>query len=137
MTRHVVGPVGDVPPGERKLVTLRGREIVVFNVGGEFFAFLNRCPHEGAPLCHGAVMGLVQGTTPGEFHYSRDGEILRCPWHGWEFDLRTGQSWCDPINTKARRFTTEVQTGDGLIKGPYVAETFPVAAEDSYIVVEV
>src|ERR1700761_9091475 len=100
MAQEIVSRVSDIPPGTRKTVTVRGREIVLFNIDGEFFAFLNRCPHEGAKLCHGVQVGLVESDGPGTFRYSRKGEMLRCPWHGWEFDIRTGQSWFDPQKTK-------------------------------------
>ena len=62
--------------------------------------------------------------------------LLRCPWHGWEFDIRTGQSWCDPDSVWVRRFEVTVQPGEQLARGPYVAETFPVSIEDEYLVVE-
>ena len=88
--KHVVAAVGEIPPGGRKLVTAGGRAIVVFNLGGEFFALANRCPHRGGSLCHGRLTGLVQSDEPGEYHYSRRGEIIRCPWHAWEFDCTTG-----------------------------------------------
>ena len=63
-------------------------------------------------------------------------EFLRCPWHGWEFDIRTGQSWCDPNSVKARPFAVTVEPGENLVKGPYVAETFPIAVEEDYLVIE-
>ena len=62
---------------------------------------------------------------------------MRCPWHGWEFDIRTGQSWCEPATVAARRLEVTVEPGASLIKGPYVAETFSVAVEDEYLVVEI
>jgi nitrite reductase/ring-hydroxylating ferredoxin subunit len=61
---------------------------------------------------------------------------LRCPWHGWEFDIRTGQSWCDPTSVRARQFQVTVEPGEKLVKGPYVAETFPVSVEEDYLVLE-
>ncbi len=96
MAKHVVAAVGDIPPGNRKLAQVNGRAIVVFNLGGEFFALNNRCPHRGGSLCQGKQTGLVESDGAGQYRYSRPGEIIRCPWHGWEFDIRTGQSWCDP-----------------------------------------
>ena len=57
--KHVVAAVGDIPPGGRKLVEVNGRAIVVFNLGGEFFALSNRCPHRGGSLCEGKLTGLV------------------------------------------------------------------------------
>ena len=74
-----------------------GRSIGVFNLDGAYFALRNRCPHQGGPLCLGRLSGMLTSPRPGEYEYQRDGEILRCPWHGWEFDLRTGQSWIDPV----------------------------------------
>ena len=134
--KHVVAAVSEIPPGGRKLVTADGRAIVVFNVGGEFFALSNRCPHQGAALCEGPLIGLAQSSDPGAIEYTRLGEILRCPWHGWEFDIRTGKSWCDPETVKARRFGTSVEKGAKLIEGPYIAETFRVSVENDYVVVE-
>jgi 3-phenylpropionate/trans-cinnamate dioxygenase ferredoxin subunit len=134
--KHVVAAVGEIPPGGRKLVTAGGRAIVVFNLGGEFFALANRCPHRGGSLCHGRLTGLVQSNEPGQYHYSRRGEIIRCPWHAWEFDIRTGKSWCDPERVRARNYAVSVEKGAALVEGPYVAETFRVSVENDYVVVE-
>jgi 3-phenylpropionate/trans-cinnamate dioxygenase ferredoxin subunit len=93
--RHFIAKAADLPPGERKVVAIAGREIGVFNVGGNFYALRNICPHRGAPLCHGRVRPLM--TSPGvyQFDSERDGEILKCPWHQWEFDIKTGQALYD------------------------------------------
>ena len=115
---------------------MNGRAIVVFNLGGEFFALNNRCPHRGGSLCQGRQTGLVESDGPGNYRYSRPGEIIRCPWHGWEFDIRTGQSWCDPTRVRARPYAVSVQPGTRLVAGPYVAETVPVSVENDYVVVE-
>jgi 3-phenylpropionate/trans-cinnamate dioxygenase ferredoxin subunit len=148
MGRYVVAPVDEIPSGERKIVEIAGRSIGVFNIEGEFFALRNRCPHQGGPLCTGPVGGFVSSSGPGEYHLTRHGEILRCPWHGWEFDIRTGQSWFDPTRVRVRSYdvTLEpVHTGEEPVahdppereKGPYVAETYPVEIEQHHIVVEV
>ena len=60
MTRHVVAAAREIPEGGRKLVTVRGRPITIFNVKGEFFALYDRCPHEGGSLCRGKLTGLVR-----------------------------------------------------------------------------
>ena len=90
MTRHVIAPVDELPPGSRKFLTIDARPIAVFNINGEYFGLLNRCPHQGAALCEGPLIGLAQSSDPGAIEYTRLGEIMRCPWHGWEFDIRTG-----------------------------------------------
>jgi nitrite reductase/ring-hydroxylating ferredoxin subunit len=137
MTSFVVADVDEIPEGGQKIVTLKGRPIVVYNLGGEFFALLNRCPHEGAALCKGARIGLTKSSEAGAYEYSRAGEMVRCPWHGWEFDLRSGQSYCDPHKTAVRSFKATVQDGASLVKGPYVAETFKVSVSNRYVLVEV
>ena len=137
MARHVVATAGEIPPGGRKIVTVRGREIGIFNHGGEYFALLNRCPHQGGELCRGTLVGLVTSREPGRFDYSRPGEMLKCPWHGWEYDIRTGQSWCDPNYTRVKAYEVTVEPGETLARGPFVAETFAVSVEQDYIVVEV
>ena len=136
MARHVVAALEEFPPGSRKLVATNGRAIVVFNLGGEFFALANRCPHRGGSLFHGIQTGLVEADEPGEYCYSRRGEMVKCPWHGWEFDIRTGKSWCDPARVRIRQFPVSVTPGAELVEGRYVAESFPVRIEDNYVVVE-
>ena len=63
--------------------------------------------------------------------------FLQCPWHGWEYDLRTGQSWFDPARVLVRKYDVSVEPGQELQKGPYVAETYPVSVEQQYVVVEI
>jgi nitrite reductase/ring-hydroxylating ferredoxin subunit len=137
MARHLVAALRDFPAGERRVLSVRGREIVVLNHDGEFFALLNRCPHEGGRLACGKLVGLVQSNEPGEYRYSRRGELLKCPWHGWEFDIRTGQSLCDPSTIKARSYPVIVEAGSQIAKGPYTLEKFEVSIEQDYIVVEI
>ena len=142
MSRHVVAPVRELPPGSRKLVDVGGRAIVIFNIGGEFFALLNRCPHQGGNLCEGRLIGLVESSEPGAYRYSRQGEILRCPWHGWEYDLASGQSFVGRSEPHVRAYPVTVERGAALaelderVPGPYVAETFPVRVEDEYVVLD-
>jgi 3-phenylpropionate/trans-cinnamate dioxygenase ferredoxin subunit len=115
-------------------VTIEGRSIAIFNVGGEYFALLDRCPHRGGSLYEGKLTGLVQSTKPGTYVYSRPGEILRCPWHGWEFDIRTGKSHCDPERVRAKSFPVAIEAGSELTEKSYAVETFPVSVEHEYVV---
>jgi 3-phenylpropionate/trans-cinnamate dioxygenase ferredoxin subunit len=93
---HVVASTAELPIAGRKLVRVAGREIGLFNVGGSLRAVVNVCPHRGAPVCRGTLMGTALPSRPGEFVWGKEGEILRCPWHGWEFDLLTGQALTSP-----------------------------------------
>jgi nitrite reductase/ring-hydroxylating ferredoxin subunit len=136
-TRHVVAAVGDVPPGSRKRLSIEGRDIALFNLSGEFYALGDKCPHESGSLCAGKIIGLAEADEPGHYRLSRDGEFVKCPWHGWEFDIRTGQSWCDPAHTRVRAYDAHVEQGETLVKGPFVADTYPVSVEQNYIVIEI
>ncbi len=137
MSRHIVARVGDIPPNGSRLVEVKGRRLALFHVNGEYFALTDRCPHEGGSLCAGRLVGQLTSKEPGTYEHARPNEFVQCSWHGWEFDLRTGQSWCDPDSIRARTYQVEVEPGEALAKGPFVAETFPVSVEDQYIVVEV
>lgn len=136
MARYVVATRSEIPPDGRLIVKVKGREIGIFNVGGEYFAILNKCPHQGAPLCKGLVGSFADSPEPGTFNLVRKGEFLRCPWHQWEFDLRTGQSWFNPTKYYARSINVSVEKGEQMAKGPYTAETFIVKEEEDYIVLE-
>ncbi len=137
MTRHVVARAAELPPGTRKKVSVDSRDIVVLNIKGELFALSDKCPHKGASLCGGLLTGLVQSNGPGDYQYDRAGEILRCPWHQWEFDVRTGRSYCDPRRMRLMQFPVAVEAGASVVEGPYKAETFAVSIEDDYIVLDV
>ncbi len=128
--------VGEVAPGGSKLVTVKGREIALFNVGGEYFALFNTCPHAGASLCRGKIVRPAESTEPGTYRLAHDRAMLRCPWHGWQFDIRTGQAWCDPETLKVRNYPVAIEAGAQLAKGPYVAETFAVSIDQDYVVIE-
>lgn len=136
MPRHVVATTDEIDPGERKVVTVEGREIVVFNLGGDYVGVLNRCPHQGGKLCDGVVTGHITSSEPGQIDYQRPGEIIRCPWHGWFFDLRTGQSWGEPERIKTRHYDVAVAGGDTLVEGPYQAETIDVTTDQQYVIIE-
>jgi nitrite reductase/ring-hydroxylating ferredoxin subunit len=112
--KYLVGRADEIPPGNRKIVRIAGRSIGVFNVDGEFFAIRNRCPHQGAPLCEGKLWGLLSADTPGSFQYDSRKEILTCVWHGWEFNIRTGQSWCDPQRLRVRSYDVGVDEAGAL-----------------------
>ncbi len=92
--------VGDLPPGSAREVEHEGRIFALFNVGGEITAIDGICPHQGGPLAEGVV----------------DGSVVTCPWHGWQFDVKTGQS----------------TLGKGLCQS-----TFEVKVEEGQILVEI
>jgi nitrite reductase/ring-hydroxylating ferredoxin subunit len=145
-TKFVVARADDIPDGARLLVQVNGREIGIFKVKGEFYAVLNRCPHLGGPLCRGQLLNTVVSSGPGDVRLDESEDLITCPWHGWEFDLKTGQSYWNPEHLRARKFPVGVEPGAALalylekgdaerIPGPYQAETVPVSVESDYVVV--
>ena len=114
MLRVDVCALEDLPPGARRIVDADGRSIGVFNVDGELFAVRNACPHQGAQLCLGTVSGTMLPSDPYEYRYGRESRVLRCPWHGWEFDLETGEKLFD-VTERARVRTYPVSVEDGRV----------------------
>ena len=135
MVRHVVSRVSELPPGERRIVEVAGRSIGVFNVNGAFHALRNSCPHQAAPLCLGSIKGMTMPSRPGEYIWAREGEILRCPWHGWEFDILTGRSIFNPHRTRVKAYDVTVESHiDDEVES---IETFEVTVEDGWVVLHV
>jgi 3-phenylpropionate/trans-cinnamate dioxygenase ferredoxin subunit len=162
--KYVVARAADIPPGERRIVRARGRSYGVFNVDGRFHALLNRCPHQGGELCKGPLQTFVDADAPGRVRFDGSQSFLQCPWHGWEFDVRTGRSYADPARMRVRGYPVEVRSADGLADeagdedvgrteqepivaggvhntvvsgrtpGPFKAETVPVFVEADYVV---
>jgi 3-phenylpropionate/trans-cinnamate dioxygenase ferredoxin subunit len=132
MERHVVGRAAELLPGNRLLVTLRGRSVGVFNVHGAYYALLNRCSHQGGPLCKGQLVGVAESSGPGDYQMARMGEIVRCPWHAWEFEISSGRAIVDPHKVRVKTYPVTIE--------PYVppdVETYPVSVEEGWLVVHV
>lgn len=146
--RYVVCAVDEIPPGTKHTIEISRRSIVIFNVGGKFYAVRDRCPHQGACLSGGDVLtGKISASRPGAYETDPSRHYVRCPWHGWEYELGTGQSYFDPERNRVRPYDISVASGkevrnelsdDGQARpGPYVAETYEIKVEDDYVVVEV
>lgn len=119
--RVVVGPVDGLPPGERKIIVpFRGRAgIGVFNVNGTFHALRNLCPHKSGPLCVGRIGPRIVADAPptvaaANLDVVRDGEIIRCPWHMWEFEIATGRCLVDP-RARVKIYPVVVESGQIVV----------------------
>ncbi|MBD3942093.1 Rieske 2Fe-2S domain-containing protein [Microbacterium sp. NEAU-LLC] len=88
-----------------------GVEIGLYRVGEGIVAWRNVCPHEAAPVCRGPIAGTRLESAVHEYKYGRHQEVVRCPWHGWEFDLRDGAHLAAGSNARLRGFGVEVRDG--------------------------
>ena len=137
MERFVVARADEIAPGERKLVSVRGRDVVVFNVKGEYFALLDRCPHQGGSLCRGKLVGLVESDEPGRYRYHRAGRDHPLPVA--RLGVRPAHrqvAGATPPAPGSRAIPAASSPAAALVEGPYVAETFEVAVEQDYVVIE-
>ena len=111
-----VGKAADFPVGEFKIIEIDGREIGIARLkNGEVRAVRNVCPHKGAPVCKGPIVGTQLPSGVGELVYGRDGEILACPWHGYEFDLLTGVEIFKDKPTRLLMYPAVERDGDIVV----------------------
>ncbi len=131
MGRHVICRAEALKPGAVHIVEAEKRSIGIFNINGDFYALRNTCPHKGAPLCRGIITGLAVSDEPLQLQMTRDGEIVRCPWHGWEFDITTGRSVYNPHRMRVKTYDVAVES---MTEDDPSVETFPVQVEEEFVV---
>lgn len=95
-----VAAVGEVAPGEAKLVEAGGKEIALFNCEGDYYALGNDCTHVGGPLCEGEITG----------------DRVVCPWHGSEFSIKTGEAVGPPAEESVVSYPVSIEDGRILIE---------------------
>jgi nitrite reductase/ring-hydroxylating ferredoxin subunit len=106
-----IASLAEVEREGRAVARVGGREVGVVAVDGGLYGVRNRCPHHGGPLCLGTVRRRERGT-PGRYEQS-DELVLRCPWHGWEFDLESGRCLDEPA---LRAAVYDVRVVDGHVQ---------------------
>lgn len=117
MGEHTVIPANELDDGDRIVVELEGRDVGIFRIDGEYHAYTSWCPHQGGPMCEGPISGTTSASYDREsleetLQWVRDGRILVCPWHGWQFDLQTGEGIHDD---RFRLISHSVREEDGYI----------------------
>lgn len=114
--KYPVAHLSELPAGSVKIVNIEGRSVGVINTGEAIEAVLNVCPHQMAPICQGTVSGTLLPSSPGELIYGMESQVLRCPWHGWEFDLRTGGPLFRQDKGHLLKFPVIVEDGEVLVE---------------------
>jgi nitrite reductase (NADH) small subunit len=113
---HKLGPLDEFPVGKFRIVTIDGKEIGILRMqDGEVHAVRNICPHKTAPVCRGYLGGTWPPSDAGELQYSRQGEVLVCPRHGWEFDVRTGLELFNERPSRLLKYQTRVEENEVLV----------------------
>jgi nitrite reductase/ring-hydroxylating ferredoxin subunit len=133
MRKVSIGSVSDFADPGRKVVAVDRFEVGIFKLDGEFFAYLNHCPHMGGPVCQGKMIAKVEeiiaeDRTSRGMAFSRTRMHVVCPWHGYEFDIRTG---VHPGNSRARlrRIPVAILGDDVIIDCPDLEESAVPAAQ--------
>src|SRR4051794_1714150 len=115
---HDVGAEEDFVLDRFQIVEIKGRSIGVVHTVAGWFTIRNNCPHQGAPLCAGVVTGTMLPSGPDEMVWGLDGCVVRCPWHGWEFDLRTGRSLFEVSRDRTATYPVQVEHGRVAVMMP-------------------
>ena len=120
MAELFVAKLGDMDDRDRRIVVDGGLEIGVFRLGDDYFAWESDCPHMGGPVCQGKVMNRVNevlddGKRSHGFEFVEEDVHIVCPWHGFEFNLRTGMHPGD-AKTQLRGFEVVIRDGDIYVR---------------------
>jgi len=108
-----VGALEDFPLDAVVLRDVGGRSIGVIRTAHGLYAIRNMCPHQGAPVALGPFGGTIVPSAPGDKDYGLDACVIRCPWHAWEFDIRTGEALFGTSEKRLVVYATEVRN-DGV-----------------------
>jgi nitrite reductase (NADH) small subunit len=112
VAEHCLGPLDEFPVGKITLVEVEGRQVGIVRTRDRVLAIGNRCPHQGAPLCAGRLTGTMLASDPNEYVYGEDGLVVRCPWHGFEFHVETGESVGGALRGRVPTYQVEVRDGE-------------------------
>lgn len=117
--RTFVAEKNEIQPGERMIVDIEETSVGIFNIDGELYTLENKCAHQGGPVCTGKQQGAIEAefVEPGERveeKFSEDVPAIACPWHGFEYDVRTGEHVGDD-SYNLRTFDVVVEDGEVYI----------------------
>lgn len=95
-----VARAAELPAGSMKRLQLEGRDVVLVNVEGEYYALDDQCPHQGGPLSRGKV----------------EGRAVVCPWHGWRWDPKSGRAIWPEVDWRMFSYPVKVEDGDVFVR---------------------
>ena len=117
MPEQFVGKISEFKDGDRRIVFAGDREIGVFRHAGAFYAYSNVCLHQSGPACEGLIIAKVEekimpDKTSRGLHFSDTEMHFVCPWHGYEYDIKTGE-FAGDRRQKLRKYDV-IQKGDDV-----------------------
>jgi len=114
MTSHVhdIGALDDYVNRKARRIQVGTHVIVVVRWGDQIYALRDTCAHQGAPLSSGTLGYRITASSAGDpVLIDTDTRVLRCPWHGWQYDLCTGRSLVNPERARVKVFDAHVDDG--------------------------
>ncbi len=115
-SEHDIGSIDDFQSGRAYPMSVGGRQLAVVRNNDAFYAFRDICPHQGAHLSSGLVSGSPKPCLPGdEIVLDKTGQIIVCPWHGWEFDLNNGDPLAESCRGQLKTYAVEVKSDRVII----------------------
>lgn len=115
--KHLVCSLDELSQVRKKAIVINKRPVVVvYSEQGSLYALRDVCPHKGPCLSDGMLDKNCQGSAAGEYIFDRDAEVLRCPWHSWEFDIRTGKSLFAPEKVRVKTYPVTIEDGDVYVE---------------------
>jgi 3-phenylpropionate/trans-cinnamate dioxygenase ferredoxin subunit len=115
--RHVLFPLTELEPGQMRSVDVDGIDIVVArDLDGQVYALRNRCAHAAACLSKGRLLRKVAVGGEVDRYELTEELIIRCPWHGYEYELPTGRCLADPRRTRVRSYPVTIEDGTVCIE---------------------
>jgi nitrite reductase/ring-hydroxylating ferredoxin subunit len=112
VTEVCLGPLKDLPLGVIRTVEIAGLRIGVVRAASGVYAFGDRCPHQGGPICAGRIAGTMLPSGRDEYIYGYDGLVVQCPWHAYEFYVQSGESVGGVVPGRLPVYETEIRDGD-------------------------
>lgn len=113
---YKIGKVSEFTTNKCHIINIKGRSIAIYRSKETFYAVRNRCPHKGAEICKGDFRGTMLPSNPNELNYGLEEQVVVCPWHGYEFDVKTGNALFNLTKLKLKTYDVYQKNGELYIK---------------------
>jgi len=115
MKRHTVCELDDIPDGTMKAVDVGGRGVLLVRHGQQVLAVRDICPHQGGRLSEGVLTGARVSAAVGDYRLTKTGQVVRCPWHNWEYDVADGRCLDPSVRLRVATYVVEIEDGQVVV----------------------